>query len=156
MQELPTIIKDSREKEGHGFHFRKSDNCDGMIVEKLDYGDYAIKDYDRIVIIERKQNVVELCGNIGKYRERFESELQRMVDANVLRKYIVIEDYWSSVVKKQRYSRMHPNSIFESIIALQVKYDIPFLFCGTHEMSQRVTRSILLKTWKYYKEGKLC
>lgn len=156
MSELPVIIKDSREKEGHGFHFRKSENCGGMIVEKLDYGDYSIKDYDRIVVVERKQNVVELCGNIGKYRDRFEAELQRIVDAEVLRRYIVIEDYWSSVVKKQRYSRMHPNSIFESIIALQAKYDIPFLFCGTHEMSQRVTRSILLKTLKYYQEGKLC
>ncbi len=156
MSELPIIIKDSREKEGHGFHFRKSDNCAGMIVEKLDYGDYAIKDYDRVAVVERKQNVVELCGNIGKYRERFEAELQRMVDAQVLRKYIVIEDYWSSVLKKQRYSKMHPNSIFESIIALQVKYDIPFLFCGTHEMAQRVTRSLLLKSFRYYKEGKLC
>lgn len=156
MSELPTIVRDSREKEGNGFFFRKSENCAGMVVDKLDYGDYSIEGYDRVVVVERKQNVIELCGNIGKYRERFEAELQRMIDANVLRKYIVVEDYWSSVVKKQRYSKMHPNSIFESIIALQVKYDIPFLFCGTHEMSQRVTRSILLKTLKYYQEGKLC
>jgi len=153
--DIPTIVRDTREKPNHGFRFIASKNCAGMVEEKLDFGDYAIKDHENLVIIERKQNVIELCGNLGKYRDRFEAELQRMLDAGVKRKYIIVEDYWSSVLRQQKFSRMKPNAIFESIIALQIKYDIPFIFAGTHDVAHRMTRSLLLKAYKYHCEGVL-
>lgn len=150
---LPTIVRDTREKPEHGFRFIKSKSCAGMVEEKLDFGDYAIKDHPNLVVVERKQSVIELCGNLGKYRDRFERELQRMVDAGVKRKYIVVEESWYAAQKKQKFTRMHPNAVFGSIMALQVKYDIPFHFVGDHDTAHRVTRSLLLNAWKYHCEG---
>jgi ERCC4-type nuclease len=124
-----------------------------MVEEKLDFGDYAIKDHPDLVVVERKQSVIELCGNLGKHRDRFERELQRMVDAGVKRRYIVVEQPIDEALKRQRFSRMHPNAIFGSIMALQVKYNVHFIFAGSHDLAHRITRSLLLNAWKYRCEG---
>lgn len=149
-QSLPWIIKDTREKTG--YKYIASKNCAGMVQEKLDFGDYAIKDYIDLVVVERKASVTELCNNLGKERERFAAELQRMIDAGVKRRYVVVEDYYSSIFR-QKYTKMRPQAIFESIIGFEVKYNIHFIFAGTQEMGHRITRSLLLKSYKYYCEG---
>lgn len=153
MQELPIIVRDTREKPEHGFRFIASKTCAGMVEEKLDYGDYSIKDHTDLVVVERKQSVIELCGNLGKHRDRFERELQRMVDAGVRRRYVVVEDYWSSATRQQKYTKMRPESVFGSIIALQVKYNVHFIFAGTHDMAHKITRSLLLNAYKYHCQG---
>lgn len=150
MSNLPTIVRDTREKADKGYRFIASKTCAGMVTEKLDYGDYALKDHLDLIAIERKASVIELCNNLGKHRDRFERELQRMVDADVKHRYIIVEDYWSSALKKQRFTRMHPNAVFESIIALMIKYDVHFIFAGKHETAHRITRSLLLRTYKEY------
>ena len=38
-----TIIRDTREKKGHGWWFDESSHCTGTEVKKLDVGDYSIK-----------------------------------------------------------------------------------------------------------------
>jgi ERCC4-type nuclease len=151
---LPTIIRDSREKKHHGYNFIASKNCAGMEIAKLDFGDYAIKDYPDLIVIERKKSVSELCANLGVKRERFEAELQRMIDAGCKRKYIVIEDYYSSIYR-QKFSRMHPNAILESLNAISIKYDVHVIFAGTHEMAHKIVRSLLLKAYDYRLEGVL-
>lgn len=150
---LPIIIRDSREKPNHGYKFIKSASCSGMEVAALPFGDYALKGFPDLIIIERKQDIDEICSNIGVNRERFERELQKIVDANVKFRYIIVEDYWSSVFKQSKFSKMRPNAIFESIIALQIKYNIPFIFAGSSEMAHRITRSLLLKAHRYRLEG---
>jgi ERCC4-type nuclease len=153
--DLPTIIRDSREHADHGYKFIKSASCSGMQIEALPFGDYAIKGYPDLIIIERKQDVNELIGNLGANRSRFERELQKMIEAKVKYKYIVVEDYWSSVFKQSRYSKMKPQAIFGSIISLWLKYEIPFIFAGGHETAHNIVRSLLLKAHKYRIEGKI-
>jgi len=150
--ELPIILRDSREKPDYGYNFIKCDTCAGTEIAALDYGDYQVKNFPSLIVIERKQDISELCSNIGVHRERFERELQRMIDAGCQYKYIVIEDYYSSIYK-QKYSKIHPNAIFESIIAMEIKYGVHFIFAGTTEMARRLTRSLLLKAYKYKTEG---
>jgi len=147
---LPTIVKDTREHDGHGFNFRASASCSGMIREKIDAGDYGIKEYPDLIVIERKQSVTELCGNFGKNRKRFERELERMEDITF--KYIVIEDYWSSV-KKPKYTKMRYAAILGSIVSIELKYGIHFIFAGNAKMAQDISRSLLIKAWKYREEG---
>lgn len=145
---LPTIIVDTREQEP--FEFRATDRCAGSESSKLDCGDYAIKDHTELIVIERKKGVDELCGNFGANRERFERELERM--KTIRFKYVVVEDYWSSIFKPS-YSRMPPNVIFESIFALELKYGIHFIFAGSRTMAHNITRSLLLRAYKYKMEG---
>lgn len=150
--DLPTVLRDTREKEGHGYRFIKCDTCAGMEVAKLDFGDYAIKGHLDLIVIERKQSVSELTNNLGKERERFEAELQRIVNAGVKFRFVIVEDYYSSIFR-QSYSHMHPNAIFESIHALEIKFNIHFIFAGNAEMAHKITRSLLLKAHKYRQEG---
>lgn len=152
--ELPTILRDSREKPDHGYKFVTSKNCAGMEVQKLDFGDYAIKDHLDLICIERKKSVTELCGNLGIHRKRFERELKRMIDAGCKRKYLIVEDYYSSIYR-QKYTVMHPNAILESINAISIKYDLHIIFAGSHEMAHKLVRSLLLKAYKYRIEGLL-
>lgn len=147
MKDLPTIVRDSREKPSHGFHFRASKTCAGMVVEKLDAGDYAIKDWPNLIVIERKNSITELCGNLGKNRARFERELERMKDVKF--KYVVVEDYWSSI-KNPKYTKMRYASILGSIASIEIKYGVHFIFAG--KMGQEISRALLLKAWKYREE----
>jgi len=145
--ELPWIICDTREKKG--FHFKKSKNCAGMIVQKLDYGDYSIKGLEHFVIIERKQTITELCNNLGKHRARFYREIERM--DHVDHKFIVVEDYLSAI-HNQRYTRMSASAILGSIVSLMLKHDIQVIFAGTHKNAQDISRKILIKAYQYFLE----
>jgi ERCC4-type nuclease len=147
---LPVILRDSREQKG--FSFRKSDNCAGMIVEKLDFGDYAIQEHLDLIIIERKKSICELCTNFGKKRKQFIAEFDRMVEANCKFRYVVIEDYWSSI-SKQKYNRWKPDAILANIHSFELKYSLHFICAGNASMAQKLTRSLLIRAYQYRMEG---
>jgi len=71
-----TVIKDSREREG--YFFSKFNNCNGMIEEKLDTGDYSIVGFEDKICIERKGCVEELAVNLGQQKYAFLNEIERM------------------------------------------------------------------------------
>ena len=50
-----TIIKDTREQEGYTFEPSSSryHTCNGMVLEKLDTGDYSLKGLEDKICIER-------------------------------------------------------------------------------------------------------
>ena len=144
----PIIIIDTREQDP--YKFRASSSVDSVVHEKLDHGDYSIKGYEHLITIERKKNVDEIAGNLGKHRARFERELERMQSSK--RRYIVIEDHWSSIYNKKRFSRVHPNAIFESILALSMKYHVHVIFAGSRKTAHKIVRSLLLRAFKYREE----
>lgn len=148
ISKLPTIIVDTREQEP--YEFKATEHCAGFIVEKLDCGDYGLKECPNLIVVERKKSVDELCGNFGINRERFERELERMKEVKL--KYIVVEDYWSSIFKPH-FSHMPANVIFESIFALELKYNIHFIFAGTRSMAHNIVRVLLLRAYKYHVGG---
>ena len=77
-----TVIKDTREQEGHGYTFEKFNgrytSCEGMIVQKLDTGDYTLVGLEDKLCIERKGRISELAINLGKDKTRFMKEIARM------------------------------------------------------------------------------
>ena len=52
------------------------------IVSKLYVGDYQSLDNPRLVI-DRKKDLQELCGNVCQQHERFQKELRRAIDAEI-------------------------------------------------------------------------
>ena len=152
MDKLPIILIDSREKKGHRYKFNRTDTCGGSEVCKLEFGDYVLKYHPNLIVIERKKSIDELCGNLGKNRDRFERELQRMVDAGCKFKYIIVEDYYSSI-NKPRFSKMHPKAIFSSMIALELKYGIHFIMAGSRTNAKKITKALLLKAYDYKLRG---
>lgn len=145
---LPIIIVDTREQER--YEFKATEHCAGFEIAKLDCGDYGLKQYPNLIVIERKKSVDELCGNFGINRERFERELERMKSIKL--KYIVVEDYWTSIFRPH-FSNLPVNVIFESIFALELKYNIHFIFAGTRSMAHNIVRVLLLRAYKYHVSG---
>lgn len=145
----PTIIIDSREREP--YKFRASANCDGYEIEKLDAGDYSIQGFEDLITVERKNSLIELCGNLGKNRTRFEAELERM--QSIKFRYVIVEDHWSSIYKYKKYTQMSSNAIFQSIIALTIKYNVNFIFAEDRKTAQAITRSLLIKAYNYRMDG---
>jgi len=66
-----------------------------------------------------------------------------------------VEDYWSSVFKKNRYSRIHPDAILGSIVGLNLKYGVQFIFAGTRENAQKLVRRFMIKAYEYRLDSKV-
>lgn len=143
-RKLPTILIDSREQ--NPYSFRASANCAGAEITKLSHGDYQIMNHPELISIERKASIDELSTNLGKHRERFERELEKMQESK--HRYVIIESHWSSIYRPQ-FSKMSPNVIFGSIMALEIKYHVHFIFAGSRKMAHRITRDLLLKAYFY-------
>ena len=149
MAELPLIIVDTREKKP--WRFNRTDNCRGTISQKLNVGDYSVQGIESVVTIERKGSVSELYGNLGKGRTRFFAEIERMGDMKY--KFVVCEFTFGQLLKQPRFSKMSPNSILGSIISLQLKYNVHFIFAGNK--GAMFTRKILLKVYDNCLKGKV-
>lgn len=151
-----TVIRDTREHPGHGYIFKATATCTGTVVQKLDFGDYSLQvgdvSLEDYVIIERKKSIEELCGNLGKNRARFIREMERM--AHVHHKFIVVEDYASSVFKRH-FSRMSSSSVLGSIVSLMMKYNVQIIFAGNEKFARMIVYKILTKAHDYWIEAQV-
>ena len=147
-KELPIIIIDTREQKPYKYRVGKS--VGGVVHETLKPGDYSLKGYEHLIIIERKAKMDELARDLGKNRARFIRKLELMQSSR--RRYLVIEDHWTSIFNPNRHSQMHPNAVFESIIALSIKYGVSVIFAGSRKQGHKIVRSLLLKAFKYREE----
>ena len=126
----------------------------------LDYGDYCgnitINDEplhisgDRIraaCVIERKQSLDELAGNLTRGRARFQREFERAREANA-KVYLLVENGSYEAILQHRYrSRLHPNAFIASLVAWSIRYDMTPVFCKD-DTSARMIREILYRDIK--------
>ena len=82
-----TVIKDTREQDG--YNFSKFALCKGMMIKKLDTGDYTIKGFEDKICVERKACVAEVAQNLGQKKYAFFNEIERMKEYD--HRYIVME-----------------------------------------------------------------
>ena len=90
MSERFHVIKDTREKEGHGWWFDENAYCSGTTKAKVDIGDYAIEGLEHVLCIERKESVSEFAGNCVE--KRFQRELDKM--ATFPHAFLLFEFSW--------------------------------------------------------------
>ncbi len=89
---------------------------------KIDYGDYSIKGFESQVSIERK-GLEDFYGSIGRGRDRFKRMLERMQETEF--RGLVIEAHENEVLTPElSYSNIHKNSVYSTIIALEIKYGL--------------------------------
>ena len=131
------ILRDSREKSAHGWHFSEYKNCLGTEVIKLDTGDYTIKGLEDVLCIERKGYVSEFARNIVE--KRFYKELDRMTEFRF--PFILLEFDMTDVslypdnampARQAQQCRITGKFIMRKIIEIQVQYGIPIILCGSH------------------------
>ena len=127
------IIQDTREQSPFDFSFY---DCE-VAIATLKTGDYTLEGYEQIICIERKKSPSELATNLGKYKERFENELERMREFK--HKYIVCEFNEEELRKFphnakipnriKKYIRMNGKYMRKKLYEYEEEYDVPVIFC---------------------------
>lgn len=153
---------DSREKTKAIQKILKEFDRQGVshFVSKLYVGDYMNFDNPRL-IIDRKQNLTELCGNVCQGHNRFRDEILRANEHGI--EIIILcehgkgierlEDviWWDNPRRIERYKDLHTGKwlqretkaltgekLYKILSTFQRKYGCRFLFCNKEETGRRI------------------
>jgi len=155
-----TIIKDTREKQGYTFAASRTKYhvCKGMVVRKLDTGDYSVEGLEDKVCIERKASVVELANNVGVSRRRFDAEIERMKEFP--HRFLVLEfsltdlmdfpegsDVPDREIKKLRITNKY---MLRYLMELQINHGVNVIFCDSKKNAKWTVLSILKRINEKY------
>jgi ERCC4-type nuclease len=106
----------------------------------LPCGDYRLPGFEDRAAIERKSlNYLVGCLKVSN-RDRFERELVRGGHYELFT--VVVEGSLADVSQDRYKSEMKPHSAMQSIIAFQVRYRVPFLWCGSWAGAEYMTYSL--------------
>lgn len=155
---------DSREKARAIQKIIKTFDENGVnhFSSKLLVGDYMNLDNPRL-IIDRKQNLQELCGNVCQQHERFRRELIKAMQANIQLIILVehgvdvktIEDvyFWQNPRKHEVRWRMvngkrvryvesakavDGEQLYKSLCTIRDRYNVRFEFCEKKDTGKRI------------------
>lgn len=153
----PTILIDTREKPGNRL-FAANPKGDSEVAayieEKVDAGDYTVREIPNLVVIEKKQDGKELYGNFITNKDTFMRCIERM--RAFKHKYIIIQQTYYEFVDPENWKFIFPYKrrfsaikMVESwLIALSQNEGIHFIFAGKIH-APRLAKSILLKSYEY-------
>lgn len=158
------VVVDTQEKEW--LHIANVWNDNGVKFKKrhIKTGDYTIEvttpegkviKFDDIIVIERKRNIGEICGNIfdretiKEGKNRFERELIRSLNVGTFIVLIEDKDGYLKVLTGDHYegreSKVHPNSLNGKLLSYKSEYGFELVW-----MDPRVSASYIYKLL-YYK-----
>jgi len=149
-----TIAFDTREQLPFSFQNVRIDRKKAFVLTKkttLRTGDYSIVGCEDKICVERK-SLEDLYQTLGKGRERFIRELERM--QNFERSLIVIEASCEQIMDPTKKdllwrSKMHPEAVMQSIISLGNKYPkTRWKPAGNRQNAEQKTFRFLLKFWQ--------
>ena len=105
----------------------------------LQTGDYSLKGLEHLVCIERK-SLDDLLGCVGRDRERFERELQRMLAYPV--RVLLVESSWAEIEMGQWRSKLTSSQVLGSLIGWAAM-GIQVAMVGDHERAGRFASRLL-------------
>jgi ERCC4-type nuclease len=142
---------DSREKQRAIEKIKDYFDRNGIkhISSKLYVGDYMNLDNPKL-IIDRKQNLLELAGNLCQQHKRFTAELIRAKEAGI--HIVILCEHGGGIktledVQKWQYPRLkdHPlamsgDSMFKVMSTMQNsdRYSVEFQFCDKRSTGRRI------------------
>ena len=116
-------------------------------TSKLYVGDYMNLDNPRLVV-DRKQNLTEVCSNVCQDHERFRAELIRAKEAGIQVIILVehggcvetLEDviWWNNPRLKQSPKAIAGERLYKIILTLERKYGCRFVFCKKEDTGKRI------------------
>lgn len=155
-----TIVIDSREKERAIKLIKKyfDDNKIKYISSKLFCGDYQFLS-NGYRVVDRKQNLSELCSNVCQDHDRFRRELV-LAKENGIQLIILCEHgkdiksledviFWKNPRSEKRkkidgkWQTVHTNAmkgdvLYKILTTLEEKYGVRFEFCNKEETGQKI------------------
>lgn len=161
-----TIQVDTREHASEWSRIQKQFDKLGVqyVRSKLYVGDYMSLDNARLVI-DRKKDLQELCGNVCQQHERFKKELIRAMQAGIQIIFLVehgedvqtLEDvyFWQNPRKHEirwRYNQqtgqkekyfVSPKAVdgkqlYKSLCTIQDRYEAKFQFCTKDQTGKKI------------------
>lgn len=132
------ILQDSRETLPYEF---KGYDCQVETVT-LSCGDYSLPGFEDRCALERK-SLNDLIGCLTVGRARFERELARARSYDFFA--VVVEASLADVYNGKYQSAMAPQSALQSLVAFQIRYRVPFVWCGNRAGGELMTHSFLSK-----------
>jgi DNA excision repair protein ERCC-4 len=115
-----------------------------VIRGTLSTGDFSLPGCDEWISIERKE-FNDLVACLCSSRERFTKELQRA--ARIKSLFVICEGSYDDLLRGNYRSEMNPKAAWESVLALQHRFGIPFLMAGSVQVAARLCESILMR-WR--------
>ena len=156
MSERFHIIKDTREKEGHGWWFEENAYCSGTTKAKVNVGDYTVEGMEHILCIERKESVSEFAGNCVE--KRFQRELDRM--STFPHAFLLFEFNWTeidrypegSAIPQSKWSsiKIKGNYMKRVISSIQLENKVHVIACGDKKRAQEIAFLIMRKAHELY------
>ncbi len=132
----PTIMIDTREQTPFTFANMAAK------LGTLDTGDYSIEGLTHLIAIERK-SLQDLLGCVGRDRDRFKRELQR------LRAYpyrlLVIEASAFEIASGDWRGKLTPSHVLGSLSAWTAQYGLPIWLGGSHSECGRFVEKYLFQ-----------
>ena len=146
---MMTIQIDTREHKWEMARVQRQLTAAGCktFVSKMYVGDYQSLDNPRLVI-DRKKDLQELCGNVCQQHERFKAELLRAMDAGI--RIIILcehgseiqtlEDvyFWDNPRLKESPKATTGKSLYKSLVTIRDKYNVQFEFCTKQETGRKI------------------
>ena len=137
------IICDTREKKNEHildyFEMREIPYA----VRKLDTGDY-MDDTRPGLVIDRKRNLDELCGNLfSADKSRFWREVRRAKESHI--KLVFLIEHGGKIKTlpdvrqwRSRYSKVTGHRLYNEICRVHIAYGCEFLFCDKRKTGKRI------------------
>lgn len=155
-----TVISDTREQRNeHILRFLKEKNIP-CASRKLDAGDYSAQlgeySLEKDVVIERKRNLDEICGNLTADRDRFEREFMRTKAAGTKVFLIIENSSWDDVYLQNYRSKLSSKSLLASLLAWQVRYNVTVIFCNSANTPKLIYQILYYAAREQLLYGKTC
>ena len=118
-------------------------------TSKLLVGDYMNMDNPR-VIVDRKQNLLEVCNNLCQDHDRFRAELLRAKDVGI--KLIVLiehgdeinslEDviFWENPRREKSPKAINGDRLYKIMRTVERKYGCTFAFCDKQSTGEEIIK----------------
>lgn len=158
------IIVDTREHKSEWNRIGKQLDELGVkyFRSKLYCGDYQSMDNTRLVV-DRKKDLQELCGNVCQQHERFKAELVRAIEQGI--KIVILcehgedikslEDVWFwqnprkhkpvwKTINGQRVKTVvsekavDGHQLYKSLCTIRDRYNVDFVFCTKEETGKKI------------------
>lgn len=153
---METIIVDSREKARAIVKILDEFDKQGIqhVSSKLLVGDYQSLDNPRVVV-DRKQNLLELCQNVCQGHKRFVAELERANQYGI--RLIILCEHgreikrlpdvleWVNPRIKESPLAVSGDRLYRILTALKNKYGVDFQFCTKAQTGKRIIELLEIK-----------
>lgn len=120
-----------------------------MVTQGLETGDYSVLGLEHVVRVERK-SLEDLIGCVGRDRERFDREVQRLLSYPI--RCLVIESSWDEIEFGQWRGKITPEQAIGSLLGWQAS-GLSIHMAGTHSRAgQHVARILFTVAKRRYRE----